>query len=232
MVQTWHDLLFAHWPVPVEVMRAALPKPFVPDVFDGQAWVGIVPFWMSDVRLRGLPAIPWLSRFPELNVRTYVTVGGRRGVYFFSLDAARLAAVLAARLLVHLPYFHALMSVRRDADMVSYGSQRIHQGAPPAQFRARYRPIGPVSPAVPGGLDHFLTARYSLFTLDGRRRLRRTDIRHAPWPLQPAWADIMVNTMTGSHGIHLPDLPPLLHFSRRLNVVVAAPRRVALTEEG
>ena len=232
MAQTWHDLLFAHWPVDAAALQAALPSPFVPDIFDGQAWLGVVPFWMSGVRARGLPAIPWLSRFPELNVRTYVTVGGRPGVFFFSLDAARLAAVIGARLWMHLPYFHAHMRVRRDGDTITYRSRRIHRGAPPALFGARYGPAGPVFHAAPGSLDQFLTARFSLYTLDGRRRVVRADIRHAPWPLQPATAEMVAHSMAEPHGILLPDTPPLLHFARRLDVVVAMPRRLARAQEG
>jgi uncharacterized protein YqjF (DUF2071 family) len=232
LAQTWHDLLFAHWPVDTAVMQGALPSPFAPDTFAGHAWLGVVPFWMSGVRARGLPAIPWLSRFPELNVRTYVTVGGRPGVFFFSLDAARLAAVIGARLWMHLPYFHARMRVRVEGDVVAYRSHRIHRGAPAADFRARYRPAGPVFHAAPGSLEHFLTARFSLYTLDGHRRVVRADIWHAPWPLQPATAEITVNSMAEAHGILLPDTPPLLHVARRLDVVVAMPRRLALLQEG
>src|SRR4029434_453282 len=109
MAQTWHDLLFAHWPIPPEIMRALVPPQLTLDLFDGQCWLGIVPFWMSGVRGRGLPAIPGLSRFPELNVRTYVTLGKKPGVYFFSLDAANIPAVCAARTFYHLPYFYASM---------------------------------------------------------------------------------------------------------------------------
>lgn len=118
MKQIWHDLLFAHWPLPPAVMRPLIPEQLSLDRFDGYCWVGVVPFHMSGIRRRGLPALPGLSRFPELNVRTYVIYGGKPGVYFFSLDAANLPAVRAARTFYHLPYFHAAMDFEdRDGNI-------------------------------------------------------------------------------------------------------------------
>jgi uncharacterized protein YqjF (DUF2071 family) len=102
MQQVWHDLLFAHWPLPHDLLRPLIPAQLELDRFDGQCWVGVVPFRMSGIRGRGMPALPGLSRFPELNVRTYVTHGGKSGVYFFSLDAANLPAVWVARKFYHL----------------------------------------------------------------------------------------------------------------------------------
>jgi uncharacterized protein len=124
MKQTWHDLLFAHWPLPAAVMRPLVPVRLMLDTFDGQCWVGVVPFHMSGIRARGLPPLPGLSRFPELNVRTYVTHSGKPGVYFFSLDAANLPAVWAARTFYHLPYFHADMSSREIDGSIQYSSRR------------------------------------------------------------------------------------------------------------
>src|SRR5262245_14397007 len=112
MWMIWHDLLFAHWPIPIDTMRRAVPERLALDTFDGSAWVGVVPFRMSGVRPRFVPSMPWLSAFPELNVRTYVTAGGKPGVYFFSLEAANPVAVRAARTFFHLPYFDARMSLQ------------------------------------------------------------------------------------------------------------------------
>src|SRR5215470_11526964 len=142
MAQSWHDLLFAHWPVDPAVLRSRIPAKLTIDTFDGSAWLGIVPFRMSGVRLRATPALPWLSAFPELNVRTYVTAEGKPGVFFFSLDAANPVAVAAARRFFHLPYFRARMSCRPDGDGIRYASQRTHRGAPSAELRGRYRPLG------------------------------------------------------------------------------------------
>src|SRR5215216_3312597 len=125
MAQTWHDLVFAHWPLAPERLRELVPASLPLDTFDGQAWVGVVPFWMSGVRPRAVPGLPWISKFPELNVRTYVTLEDKPGVFFFSLDAARLPAVWAARIFFRLPYFHARMRLRRAGEWVQYASDRI-----------------------------------------------------------------------------------------------------------
>src|SRR4051812_9795623 len=143
MTQTWHDLLFAHWPVDIAQLRAKVPGAFPIDTFDRQAWIGIVPFHMSNVAPRGVPAIPWISAFPELNVRTYVTLDGRPGVYFFSLDAANPLAVQTARLLAHLPYYRASMTVEPGDGWIDYRSRRIASYAPPAELIGRYKPLGP-----------------------------------------------------------------------------------------
>ena len=218
MTQTWHDLLFAHWPVDRELLRAKLPPGLALDLFDGQAWLGVVPFRMTNVAPRGLPALPWVSAFPELNVRTYVTRGDKPGVYFFSLDAGNPLAVRTARTLFHLPYFSATMSVEPRDGGIAYDSRRIN-ASPPADLVCRYRPIGAASAPVPGTIEHFLTERYCLYTLDGGFRARRLEIHHRPWPLQQAEVEIERNTMADAAGIRLPSIAPLLHFSRRQDVV-------------
>src|SRR4029450_6385677 len=144
MAQTWHDLLFAHWPLPVDDVRRVVPAVLPLDTFDGQAWIGVVPFRMTGVRPRAVPPLPWLSAFPELNVRTYVTLDGKPGVYFFSLDAGNRLAVVTARLTYFLPYFHAHMAVTHDGEAIRYSSYRIHHGAPSADFIARYGPTSAV----------------------------------------------------------------------------------------
>jgi len=150
MSQTWHDLLFAHWPMKAETLRPFVPAELPLDTWEGQCWVGVVPFHMSDIHRRGLPPLPGLSRFPELNVRTYVTVGVKPGVYFFSLDAANLPAIWAARRFYHLPYFHASMSTHAHGDWIHYESVRRNQRT---EFRGRYRPRGPVVLRNPHSLE-------------------------------------------------------------------------------
>ena len=228
MAQVWRKLLFAHWPLPPEVMRPHLPPGLPLDTFDGQAWVGVVPFTMEGVHFRGAPGIPTARRFPELNVRTYVTVENKPGVYFFSLDAGSLLAVLGARALFALPYYRARFAITAGEGGVSYGCERLGRargGAPAATFEARYRPTGPAQPAQPGTLADWLTARYCLYTTRGGQLLRG-EVHHAPWPLQPAEAEILRNTMTEPVGIHLPTPPPLLHYSERMEVVVWSLRPV------
>ena len=220
MRQVWNDLLFAHWPVPPEVMRSLIPPQLELDTYDGHAWVGVVPFHMSGIRVRGLTPIPYTSAFAELNVRTYVTYQGRPGVVFFSLDAASPPAVLAARRWFHLPYFNARMVAQVEGDNITYSSTRTHRNAPAAEFAATYRPTGPVSYPKVGTIDNWLTARYCLYTVDPRQRVFRGEIHHLPWPLQPAEATVTKNMMAQAAGISLPDQPPLLHFSKRLDVLI------------
>ena len=223
----WVDLLFAHWPVPVEALRPLVPAGLEIDTFEGQAWLGVVPFRMEDVAPRLLPAPPGPGAFPELNVRTYVTRGGRGGVWFLSLDAGSRLAVEAARGAFHLPYYRATMAAGTDDGWVDYRSQRVDRRGSAAVFEGRYRPIGSVGLARAGSLEAFLTDRRGLYAADPDGRISWTAIRHAPWPLQPAEAEIRTNTMATSHGLTLPSTPPLLHFAKRLDVQAWWPRRLA-----
>jgi uncharacterized protein YqjF (DUF2071 family) len=216
MRQTWHDLLFAHWPIDVAALRPLVPATFELDLFEAQAWVAVVPFHMTNVAPRAVPALPWISAFPELNVRTYVRMNGRGGVYFFSLDATNPVAVGIARTLVHLPYFTAMMKVEEKDGWIEYHSRRATGSA---QFEGRYRPVGPAHPPVPGTLEHFLTERYCLFTMNKAGQPLSLDIHHPPWPLQRAEAEITENTMAKAACIHLPAVAPLLHFSKRQDMV-------------
>jgi uncharacterized protein YqjF (DUF2071 family) len=227
MAQSWHDLLFAHWPLPETVLRPHIPAGLAIDTFAGQGWLGVVPFRMSGVRLRGTPAVLWLSAFPELNVRTYVVANEKPGVWFFSLDAGNALAVAAARAWFHLPYFRASMSCEERNDWIEYRSERTHRGAAGGVLQGRYRPVDAVFSTPSGSLEHFLTERYCLYTADGSGRIIRGEIHHAPWPLQPAEAELTKNTMAEAAGFSLPAVRPLLHFSKRQDVVVWRPQRLA-----
>jgi len=225
MRQSWHDLLFAHWPVDAAVLRDVVPGNFQIDTFDGRAWLGVVPFVMQDVAPRGVPALPRLSAFPELNVRTYVTAGGKPGVYFFSLDAGNSFAVYAARLWLNLPYFSASMSVGRGrGGIVSYRSRR--KADPAAELVADYQSDGDVFTPRPGTLEYFLTERYCLYARDHRQRPYRLEIHHPPWHLQSARADLQHNSMAAAAGVTLPNVAPLLHFVSRQDMVAWAPQRL------
>jgi uncharacterized protein YqjF (DUF2071 family) len=227
MKQEWHDLLIAHWRVPAEALRPVIPQGLEIDTFGGQAWLGVVPFHMAGVRMRGTPAIPGFSRFPELNVRTYVARDGKPGVWFFSLDAANAVAVWGARTFFHLPYFFAAMNCAEDSGWIRYESRRKDRRGSPASLRARYRAIGGMFHPQPGSIEHFLAERYCLYTADGKGRIIRCEIHHPPWPLQLAQAAIEENTMAAEAGITIAELKPeLLHFSRRQEVVVWAPQVV------
>jgi uncharacterized protein YqjF (DUF2071 family) len=199
MGQTWRDLLFAHWRVDHDELRPHVPRTLELETFDGSAWLGITPFALTGLRLRGLPPVPALSTFFELNCRTYVRRGGRPGIWFFSLDASSRFFVETAKRIYRLPYRHVAVDARR-------GHFRT------ASFEARYAPDGPVRAAEPGTLDHFLTERYCLYADDGSKR---GDIHHRPWPLQDALAEVFVD---GLAPVPLRG-KPLCHYAARQDVV-------------
>jgi uncharacterized protein YqjF (DUF2071 family) len=230
MAQVWHDLLFAHWPIDAALLQTLIPSGLEIDTFDDSAWIAVVPFRMSGVRLRFTPNVPGLSAFPELNVRTYVTAGGKPGVWFFSLDADNAIAVAVARAWFHLPYFRARMLCRNDSGTIRYESQRTHRGATPGVLRGSYHPVGEVFEPRPGTLEYFLTERYCLYAPNARGKILRGEIHHQPWPLQIAEAEFSSNTMTEAAGLPLPTGKPLLHFSRRQDVVVWQPAAVAASD--
>jgi uncharacterized protein len=217
MGQSWCDLLFAHWPVAAGEVRAHVPPALELDLYEGAAWISITPFEVRGTRLRGTLPPPGLSRFPELNVRTYVTVADRPGIWFFSLDAGSALAVEAARLTYRLPYFRARMHIDAAPEAIEYASERSDARGGPAAFRARYRPLGGHRHPAPGSLEAWLVERYRLYTVDGGR-VYAGDIHHRPWTVQDAHADIRVNTMTGPHGIELGG-DPLLQYASRQDVV-------------
>jgi len=215
MGQTWDDLLFAHWAVPEEELRAHVPDSLELDRHEGTAYLGITPFKVTGLRVRGTLPLPRVSTFLELNVRTYVTDGSKPGIWFFSLDASSQLVVEAAKLLYHLPYFRARISqVTRPEgvvfECVREDERRVWSGT--------YRPEGEVFHALPGSLEHFVAERYCLYTVDRRGQLARAEIHHAAWPLQAAEAEIELNTMPPD-GVELTG-EPLLHFSKRLDVVL------------
>jgi len=216
MTMSWHDVLFAHWRVDVARLRSLVPASIELDLWNGEAWLGVVPFYMTQVGVPALNHVPWISAFEELNVRTYVKYGSKPGVFFFSLDAANWLAVLGARAGFRLPYFWARMSCRRNEGEVHYSSQRLlgHR----ARFEARYAPTGHPQRARAGSLEHWLTERYCLYTANRHGRAYRSDIHHEPWPLQAAEATLTTIEMTGSLGLELSE-QPLLHFARRQDVL-------------
>jgi uncharacterized protein YqjF (DUF2071 family) len=201
---SWIDLIFLHWPVRAEEIRSLIPAKLELETFNGNAWVGVVPFRMT-------------------NVRTYVRYRGRAGIWFFSLDAESWLAVLAARASTNLPYFYARMKEERAGDEVTYESDRVHPGSPTAEFRAQYRPTGAVFVSDAGSFEFWSTERYCLFTATRGGDIQRLDVEHERWPLQPATADIKRNTMALAAGITLPATAPRAHFAARLDVVAHWP---------
>ncbi|MEX2416289.1 MAG: DUF2071 domain-containing protein [Paenibacillaceae bacterium] len=221
MTQTWNELLFAHWPVSPELLKSFLPEKLELDTYNNQAWIGIVPFSMDNIRLRGLPKIPYTSAFHELNVRTYVKFGNKGGVYLFSLDAAHRLAVEVARTFFHLPYRYASIDMEESAGQnIHYHNKRQDRRANSAQFLADYRPVSSPYYAEDGTLEHWLTERYCLYTTNRSGTICRGDIHHEPWILQDAEAEITINTMITAAGLTQPAGEPLLHYSKRLEVLI------------
>jgi uncharacterized protein len=216
MGQTWEDLLFVHWRVPAATLRTLVSPHVEIEEHDGSAWLGITPFRVAALRLRGLLPVPGLSSFLELNVRTYVTDGEKRGIWFFSLDAASRLAVQAARAGYKLPYFAARMHSARVGEWIAYESAR--GGTAGVAFAARYRPVGAEFRAKKGSLGEFLVERYCLYTEDGGR-LQRAEIHHRPWSLRDAEAEIELNTMAP---VELPDEEPHILWGGRQDVVLWA----------
>ena len=215
MAQTWQSLLFAHWTVAPERLERLIPAPLALDLFGGRAWLGITPFVVTGTRLRGTAPPPYLSRFPELNVRTYVEYGGKPGIWFFSLDTSRRAAVAGARRAYRLPYFSADMRVRETPGAVRYESLRVDRSGPPARFWGEY---GPAGAETDDPLARWLAERYCLYVVDERRRPLRGQIHHPPWPLRPARGRLTAQGMADQLGVWL-EGEPLLHYAERQDVV-------------
>jgi uncharacterized protein YqjF (DUF2071 family) len=212
MGQTWDDLLFVHYRVPVETLRASVPAGLEVQEHSASGWLGVTPFVVTGLRARGLLPLPFVSSFRELNVRTYVTRDEKPGIWFFSLDASSQVAVEAARRLYRLPYFRADISLKRRGDEIFYDCSRGHDKA----FSAAYRPDGDVFTAERGSLEEFLAERYCLYA-EHEDELYRAEIHHRPWPLQPAEARIDLNTMPP---FKVSDGDPLVHYSARQDVVI------------
>lgn len=223
--QRWSDLLLAHWPVPAAAITALLPPGLEADTFQGSAWVGMVPFWLDRIRLRGIPALPGMRGFPDLNFRTYVRdrVTGDQGIYCFSLDAGNPFTAAAARLIFHLPYHWSEMRLeqRSEREFSFYSRRRF--SSRPIVFSVRYRGLGPTpkTAQIPAGsFEYFFTERYCLFASNHNSQPIRANIHHIQSPLEEAEADIQRNDLAAAIGIELPNEKPVLHYSRRLAVYI------------
>jgi uncharacterized protein YqjF (DUF2071 family) len=218
MGQTWERLAFLHWRVPEHELRRVVHPAIPIDTFDGSAWLGVTPFTVSGLHVRHTPPPPAVANFHEINVRTYATIDDRPGIYFLSLDASSRLAVEAARRAYRVPYFQADIQVEQDDGRTGYRSERTQKDGPPAAIEADYGPKGEVYNAEAGTLDHWLTERYCLYTLDDDQRVHRGEIHHPPWPLQTGAATVKRNTMASPYGIELHG-EPLVHYAARQDVV-------------
>jgi uncharacterized protein YqjF (DUF2071 family) len=216
MGQSWEDLLFAHWRVDADAVRRFVPPGLAVDEHDGSAWLGVTPFEITGFRLRGMFPLPLVSRFPEINVRTYVTAEDKPGIWFFSLDTSSQLAVEAARRAYKLPYFHARISLERRGRKIDYATAR-RESTRPYVFEATYAPAGEAAEPDPGSLERFLTERYCLYAAD-ESGLHRAEIHHGPWRIGSAEASTEENTMAPD-GLE-PQGEPLLHLAERQDVVI------------
>lgn len=230
MLQTWSHLLFLHWPVDPQALRRLVPPELDIDTFEGRAYVGLVPFTITGLRPTWMPAPRALSAFHETNVRTYVRRGSADpGVWFFSLDAANLPAVVGARTLYRLPYYWADIRMAIEADFersglsIDYALRRFSPRG--ASCRVTYRPSGAPRPALVGTLEHFLVERYILYA-QSWRRLYRAQVHHVPYPLQGANATLGEETLLRAAGIVRPSSEPLAHYASSVRVEVFGLQRV------
>jgi uncharacterized protein YqjF (DUF2071 family) len=227
MHQKWHNLLFAHWPVSIEALRPLIPAGLSLDTYKGEAWLGLIAFRLSGIRLRGFPPVPFTSSFVELNVRTYVTHQGKPGIYFLSLDANNTLAGKIAHAWYRLAYTKASMSLEVHEDgQINFRSERNEDKQYPARFAASYRPTSASYYAVPGSLEYWLTERYRFYTTDRCQRLYSCEVQHDPWPLQRAEAQISENSMATSHQLELPATSPLLHYASTMPSLIGLLKQV------
>jgi uncharacterized protein YqjF (DUF2071 family) len=221
MQQRWEHVLFCHWRYPVEVVRSVVPEGLDIDTRDGSAWVSVVPLRLAHVHLRDLPPLPDLSHFAELNVRTYVTRNGEPGVWFLSIDAGNSACSWIGRCIFHAPYHDA--EVRLDGDGPYEFSSDRGGGA---KFDVRYEPTGDPFQPESNSLELFLSERYAMFVRTRTGRVLRGSVRHDPWVLQHAVADITVNTALEAAGLPAPANAPLTFYSEGTNSDVCSLERV------
>ncbi len=219
--QWWRELTFLHWPVPAERIAPLLPAGTRPDVLDGTSYVGLIAFRMSRVGPGPGPGVPYFGEFAETNVRLYtVDDAGRRGVLFRSLDAARLAPVLVARLGFGLPYVWSRMRLTRDGDSVAYTSRRRWPGPRGARCDLRVRIGEPVE--SPSPLEDFVTARWGLHW-DGWGRTRYLPNVHPRWPLYRASLEYLSDEVVAAAGVEVSGPPVSVLYSPGVPVRFGTP---------
>jgi uncharacterized protein len=227
MYQDWRDLTFLHWRYPADVVQKLLPPALTVQTFDGSAWIGLVPFVMDRVRGPGMPALPWLSRFPETNVRTYVTgPDGSEGIYFFSLDAARLPAVVTGRWTYRLPYLWSRMSVSATPERFTYACARRWPGPRGARCDAV---VARGEPVRPDPLEYFLTYRFRLYSVIGTRLVHAL-AAHGPWDLFTGTLEFLDESVLAAAGLPPADGDPLVHTSPGVSVRIGGWRKVVVDD--
>jgi hypothetical protein len=237
--QSWNDVLFVHFAMAPSALRPLVPETLTLELYDGAAWLTIAPFCTSHLRPSGIPPLPMLSFFPQVNMRTCVRRDDKPGIFNFSADAANLSAVWFARVFFRMQYWHSTIQVsgatvrarKSGENTIHFRSRRLHGPAArngPATFDVAYSPEGATEPARPGSLDEFLTERYCVYS-HNRGKLYRTELHHQPWQLQHTGVEIQTNTLAEPLGLSLPLQPDLCHFSRCNKLLTWAAERVQLT---
>lgn len=220
MTMSWLDLLLAHWPVDPEVVAGTLPEGLDVDTWEGDAWLTVVPFVMANTGPRWGPSPLRSFRFLELNLRTYVDVGGSKpGVWFYSLDASSRLAVTGARTCFSLPYFLADMTIDRRGGAIGYTSRRTSRDAADGRFAAGYAPYGTPEPADDGSFAEWLTRRYCLYSADGPGRVYRADVQHRPWKLSEVEVAIEENSLDAGRPFEMEGSPVAAHYASRVDVL-------------
>lgn len=213
MYQEWRHLLFMSWPVPLDEMRKHVPADLSIDTFNGTAWLSMLPMHMEDLHFRWLPPIPGTSDFPEINLRTYVTVNGQPAVYFFSLDSSSRLGALVARFFFHTPYVYAKMTLDEGEWFHLTSRRKKSRHANAAELDIRYRPVGEPKQPAADSLAHFLVERYTAIAETKPGVIYSGPVDHAPWQLTDAEVDVRANTVPQAVGFDVAGSKPEIHFS-------------------
>lgn len=219
MRQNWNNLLFLHWPISPKKLQPFIPSPLQIDVFERNAWIGIIFFCIDGIYPRGFSFKSLTPKFAELNVRTYVRLNGKPGVYFLSLDVSDWASYTIAKRWYRLPYHPAITSLHKEEQ--SYHCECIRKGLTnkPITFKGKYKPISEVFFPHVGTLDHWLTERYCLFSTNNGIDIYCGEIHHHPWQLQLAEVEISENTMFSPFQWDFSDVKPISHYSEGMDTL-------------
>ncbi|MGG2091983.1 DUF2071 domain-containing protein [Bacillus sp. S13(2024)] len=228
MRQTWKNVLFVHWPIPAEILQPYIPSSLKIDTFDGYAWIGVVIFVMDGIYHRRLPSVSLVSKFPEINVRTYVQYDGKPGVYFISLDVEDWASYTIARKWFRLPYYSAQISFQKEGQTFHCQSMRKEKTNTPITFNGKYVPLSEIYFAKKETLDYWLTERYCFYSTDNKSNIYCSEIHHLPWPLQKVETEIYMNTLFSPFHFDFTEIKPIYHFSKGVDSLIWNIKKIQL----
>lgn len=228
MRQSWRNLLFLHWPVPLEKLRPHIPSSLQIDTFHGSAWLGLILFVIEGIYPLGISKFSLTPKFPEINVRTYVKYNEKPGIYFMSIDVENWASLKIAKNWYHLPYHSAKISFGKQGQTFYCHSIRKENGNTPVSFKGQYGPISEVYYPKEGTLDHWFTERYCLYSSNNGVNIYCGEIHHRPWPLQKAEIEVDKNTLFTSYQFDLSEIKPLAHFSTGVDSLMWNIKRIRI----